>query len=89
MDIITYNTALSKLAETIEKVCETREPAVIIRNGQQAVVMLSLAEYEALEEAAHVERTRRRSKRLRKAINDLAIEHGPDLTGVIEIPLDF
>ncbi|MEM9227792.1 MAG: type II toxin-antitoxin system prevent-host-death family antitoxin, partial [Verrucomicrobiota bacterium] len=50
MKAVTYTAARENLAATMQEVCDSRAPVVITRNRDQAVVMLSLAEYEALEE---------------------------------------
>jgi len=53
MKSITYTTARENLASTITRVCEDQTPVVITRNRDQAVVMLSLAEFESLDAAFH------------------------------------
>jgi len=57
MDAISYSTARANLASTMDRVCEDREPLIITRNGQPSVVMLSLEDYKALEETAHLLRS--------------------------------
>jgi antitoxin YefM len=47
---------------------------VITRNRNQAVVMLSLSEYESLEETAHLLRSPENAKRLLRSIE--AIKRG-------------
>ena len=64
MRSITYTAARENLATTINKVCEDHAPVVITRNRDQAVVMLSLAEYEALQETAYLLRSPANAKRL-------------------------
>ncbi len=54
MKSITYTAARENLASTINRVCEDEAPVVITRNRDQAVVMLSLAEYESLQETAYL-----------------------------------
>jgi antitoxin YefM len=54
MNSMTYTAARENLAATINRVCEDNAPVVITRNRDQAVVMLSLAEYESLQETAHL-----------------------------------
>ncbi|MEO6969952.1 MAG: type II toxin-antitoxin system prevent-host-death family antitoxin [Chthoniobacterales bacterium] len=71
MRSITYTAARENLASTIDRVCEDRAPVVIMRNRDQAVVMLSLAEYESLEETAHLLRSPENAKRLRRSIDSL------------------
>jgi len=46
MKSITYTAARENLASTINRARDDNAPVVITRNRDQAVVMLSLAEYE-------------------------------------------
>ena len=71
MKSITYTAARENLASTINRVCEDRAPVVITRNRDQAVVMLSLTEYESLEETAHLLRSPANAKRLLRSIKSL------------------
>ena len=71
MKSITYTAARENLASTINRVCEDRAPVVITRNRDQAVVMLSLDEYESLEETAHLLRSPENAKRLLRSIDPL------------------
>lgn len=50
MDETTYTTIRADLAKAMDRVCEDHEALIIIRNGEQFVVMLSLEEHRALEE---------------------------------------
>jgi antitoxin YefM len=76
MDAITYTTAREKLAATMDKVCENHEPIVITRNSQQAVVMMSLEDYKALEETSYLLRSPKNARRLLDAISDLSTGRG-------------
>src|SRR3954452_19489687 len=71
IETITYTAARENLASTINRVCEDNAPVVITRNRDQAVVMLSLAEYESLEETAHLLRSPENAKRLLRSIEQL------------------
>jgi antitoxin YefM len=71
---ITYTAARENLASTINGVCEDRALVVITRNRDQAVVMLSLAEYESLQETAHLLRSPANAKRLLDSLD--AIKRG-------------
>ena len=71
MDAITYSTARSNLAGLMNRVCEDHEPLIITRNGDQSVVMLSLDDYKALEEAAYLLRTPTNARRLLASIAQL------------------
>jgi antitoxin YefM len=68
---ITYTAARENLASTINRVCEDHAPVIITRNRDQAVVMLSLAEYESLQETAYLLRSPANAKRLLKSIERL------------------
>jgi len=68
---ITYTAARENLASTINRVCEDQAPVVITRNRDQAVVMLSLAEYESLQETAYLLRSPANARRLLAAVDTL------------------
>lgn len=73
MKAITYTAARQTLASTMDRVCEDGAPVMITRAGkQQAVVLLSLAEYDQLEETAHLMRSPANARRLLKAMDDLS-----------------
>jgi antitoxin YefM len=74
MKSITYTAARENLAATINRVCEDNAPVIITRNRDQSVVMLSLAEYESLQETAHLLRSPANAKRLLDSID--AIKRG-------------
>ena len=71
MKAITYTAAREGLAATMDDVCRNRAPVVITRNRDQSVVMLSLEEYEQLEETAHLLRSPTNAQRLLAAIQQL------------------
>ena len=71
MDAMTYTTARANLASTMNRVCDDHEALIITRNGDQAVVMLSLEDYNALEETAYLLRTPANAKRLLSAVTQL------------------
>jgi len=74
MKAITYTAARENLASTIDRVCEDRDPVIITRKRNQAVVMLSLEDYESLEETAYLLRSPTNAKRLTSSIE--ALEKG-------------
>ena len=71
MDAMTYTTVRANLASTMDRVCDDHEALIITRNGDQAVVMLSLEDYKALEETAYLLRTPANAKRLLSAVAQL------------------
>ena len=74
MDAITYSAARAKLADTMNRVCDDHEPIIITRNGQQAVVMMSLDDFKSLEETSYLWRSPKNAKRLLESI--AALEAG-------------
>lgn len=71
MATMTYSEARSKLAETMEKVCDDHAPIIITRKNSRSVVMMSLADYEALEETAYLLRSPKNMRRLLGSIAEL------------------
>lgn len=71
MKAITYTAARENLAATMDKVCEDRDPVIITRKREQAVVMMSLEEYEALEETAYLLKSPANARRLLDSIQQL------------------
>lgn len=71
MDAISYSAARANLASTMARVCNDHEPIIITRNGEESVVMLSLEDYQALEETAYLLRSPTNAKRLLSAAGQL------------------
>ncbi len=71
MNAITYTAARENLASTIDRVCNDRDPVIITRKRNQSVVMISLEDYEALEETAYLLRSPTNAKRLVSALENL------------------
>lgn len=78
MDAITYTTARAHLAETMDRVCDDHEAIIITRNGQQAVVMMSLDDFKALEETAYLLRSPQNARRLLEAMTELEEGRGKE-----------
>lgn len=76
MDAITYSAARANLASTMDRVCNDHEALIITRNGEQSVVMLSLEDFQAMEETAYLLRNPANAKRLMSAVSDLAAGKG-------------
>lgn len=71
MNSITYSSVRSKLAETMEKVCDDHAPVIITRKAAKPVVMMSLDDYQALEETAYLLRSPKNVRRLVESISEL------------------
>ena len=71
MKAISYTHAREKLAKTMEQVCDDHTPLIITRRNERSVVMLSLEDYEALEETAYLLRSPKNARRLLESIAEL------------------
>ena len=67
MHAISYTAARENLAATMDKVCQDRNAVIITRKREQSVVMLSLEEYESLQETAFLLQSPANAQRLMKA----------------------
>jgi antitoxin YefM len=74
MDAMSYTSARKNLAQTMARVCEDHAPVIITRKGEGAVVMMSLEDYQSLEETAYLLRSPKNAQRLLNAI--AALETG-------------
>ena len=55
----------------MEKVCDDHAPLIITRKNARSVVMISLDDYEALEETAYLLRSPKNVRRLVESIAEL------------------
>ena len=74
MKAIPYTQAREKLAATMEEVISNHAPVIITRNGSGSVVMLSLADFESMEETAYLMSSPANAARLNESIR--ALESG-------------
>jgi len=78
MRTLFYTSVRGNLAQTMEKVCEDHDPVIITRRNSEAVVMISLEDYEALNETAYLLQSPRNAKRLVESIEELEIGKGKE-----------
>ena len=76
MNAISYTAVRADLAKTMDRVCEDHEPVIITRNREQAVVMISLEDYKAMEETAYLLRSPANASRLLESIAELDRDQG-------------
>jgi antitoxin YefM len=70
MEAISYTQARKKLATLMDKVCDDHEHVIITRQTSQSVVIMSLDDYNALEETAYLLQRPQNATRLNQAISD-------------------
>jgi antitoxin YefM len=71
MDVLTYSDARANLKAVMDRVAEDRTPVVITRRKAEAVVMVSLADWNATEETLHLLSTPANAEQLRQSIRQL------------------
>jgi antitoxin YefM len=71
MDVLTYSDTRAKLKEIMDRVVEDHRPVVITRQKAEAVVMVSLADWSAIEETMHLLSSSTNADRLRSGIQEL------------------
>jgi antitoxin YefM len=54
MDHVSYTELRQNLKKHLDKVCDDRAPLVVTRRNAEPVVVLSLADYESLEETLYL-----------------------------------
>jgi antitoxin YefM len=71
MRVLSYTEARRRLAETIERVCDDHESALIIRRDGRCVVMISIEDYQALDETAFLLSSPKNAERLLRSVAEL------------------
>ena len=78
MKAITYTAARQNLAKTMESVCKDHAPVIVTRKTTDSVVIMSLEDYEALEETAYLLRSPKNTRRLIESIAQLEEGQGSE-----------
>jgi antitoxin YefM len=71
VDVLTYSDTRANLKEVMDRVVEDRTPVIITRQKAEAVVMVSLADWNAMEETLHLLSTPANAEDLRASIAEL------------------
>jgi len=77
MDAISYTAVRANLSKMMEQVCNDHAPIIITRKRESPVVMLSLEDYQAMEETAYLLRSPANARDLLESI--AALEEGEGL----------
>lgn len=78
MDAIPYTTLRANLAAQMDRVCEDHAPLIVTRKKSGSVVMMSLEDYESLEETNYLLRSPRNARRLLESIAELEAGGGTE-----------
>ena len=71
MEVLTFSYTRSKLADVMRKVNDDHIPILVTTQRGKPVVMMSLDDYNALEETAYLLRDPKRAKRLTDSVERL------------------
>ncbi len=76
MDAISYTAARANLARTMARVCNAHAPVIITRKSESPVVMLSLEDFQAMEETTYLLRSPANARHLLESIAELEAGKG-------------
>ena len=71
MDVVTYSDARANLKDVMDRVVEDKTEIIVTRQRAEAVVMVSLSEWNSISETLHLLSSPTNAERLRKAIRDM------------------
>jgi antitoxin YefM len=71
LDAVNYSEARKNLASLMDSVCNDREIVVITRRKARPAVLMSLDEYNSIQETAYLLRNPANAERLLESIEDM------------------
>ncbi len=78
MEAISYTAARANFARTMAKVCEDHAPVIVTRKSEDPVVIMSLEDYEAMEETTYLLRSPTNARLLLESIHELETGNGTE-----------
>lgn len=78
MDVLTFTDTRQNLKDVMDRVVENHTPVVITRQKAEPVVMVSLADWNAMQETAHLLSSPNNAARLVEAIAELDAGRGAE-----------
>ena len=78
MDVMTYTDARASLKDVMDRVIHDRVEVVVTRKKREAVVMISLDEYNAIQETLHLQKSPENARRLQTSIAQLNAGQGTE-----------
>ncbi len=78
MDVFSYTAARARLKEVMDRVSDDKAPVLVTRQNGEAVVMVSLSDWRALEDSVHLLSSPANAERLRRSIAQLEAGEGAE-----------
>ncbi|MEA2029388.1 MAG: type II toxin-antitoxin system prevent-host-death family antitoxin [Campylobacterota bacterium] len=78
MKTINFSQTRQHLATTFDKVIEDSTPIIVTRQNKEAVVIISLKDYRAMEETAYLMQSEANAQRLNRSIAQLEAGEGEE-----------
>jgi antitoxin YefM len=78
MDVINFSETRANLKSVMDQVVRDRTPVVVSRKNGEAVVMVSLADWNATEETTYLLSQKLNAARLGEAITELDVGKGEE-----------
>lgn len=78
MDVLNFTEARANLKSVMDQVVDNRAPVVVTRQKAEAVVLVSLSDWNAIEETLHLLSTPANARRLRASIAELDAGRGQE-----------
>lgn len=71
MDVVTYSEARANLKDVMDRVVADKTEVIVTRQKAEAVVMISLSEWNSMVETAHLLSSPSNAERLRRSIEQM------------------
>jgi antitoxin YefM len=76
MDVVTYSEARANLKDVMDRVVADKTEVIVTRQKAEAVVMVSLSEWNSIVETAHLLSSPVNAERLRRSIEQMDAAKG-------------
>lgn len=76
MDVITYTDARNALKDVLDRAINDREPVIISRRKREAAVVMSLEDYNSMQETLYLLRSPNNARRLMESMAELESSGG-------------
>lgn len=78
MDVLTFTDTRKRLKDVMDRVVEDHVPALVTRQKAEPVVMVSLADWNAMEETLHLMASRVNAERLLESVAEMDAGKGAE-----------